>query len=180
VKDTLKLSTQNAARLDKEFHKLARKVDTFTKTVIHRDFQCQNIMVNKGEIPKILDYQGARIGPPAYDVVSILWDPYYRLEDEMRTKLLDYYIHKVTSQELSLSTVKRTVILKEKDMRDALLPCRLQRHMQALGAYGFLSTVKGKKYFTKHIPEGLRLIREDAALAKEEYPELYRLITTIP
>jgi hypothetical protein len=47
--------------------------------------------------------------------------------------------------------------------------------MQALGAYGFLSEVKGKKYFLKHIPEALRLLREETASAKDEYPELYRL-----
>ena len=35
--------------------------------------------------------------------------------------------------------------------------------MQALGAYGFLSVVKGKKYFLKHVPEALRLLREETA-----------------
>jgi hypothetical protein len=48
--------------------------------------------------------------------------------------------------------------------------------MQALGAYGFLSRVKGKKYFLKHIPEALRLLKEESSAAKKEYPELYRLV----
>ena len=48
--------------------------------------------------------------------------------------------------------------------------------MQALGAYGFLSTVKGKKYFLNHIPEGLRLLREDLFEAKNEYPALDELV----
>jgi hypothetical protein len=48
--------------------------------------------------------------------------------------------------------------------------------MQALGAYGFLSVVKGKKYFLKHIPEALRLLKEETAAVKEEYPELSRLV----
>jgi hypothetical protein len=52
--------------------------------------------------------------------------------------------------------------------------------MQALGAYGFLSTVKGKKYFSKYIPEGLRLLKEDILIVKDEYPELYELIMMIP
>jgi len=30
--------------------------------------------------------------------------------------------------------------------------------MQALGAYGFLARVKGKKYFMNHIPEGNQII----------------------
>jgi hypothetical protein len=51
--------------------------------------------------------------------------------------------------------------------------------MQALGAYGFLSVVKGKKYFLKHVPEALRLLKEDAAAVRQEYPELARLIASL-
>jgi hypothetical protein len=51
--------------------------------------------------------------------------------------------------------------------------------MQALGAYGFLSTVKGKDYFLKYIPEGLRLLEEDVALTNNKYPALVDLITQL-
>ena len=64
----------------------------------------------------------------------------------------------------------------EQVFRESLLPCRLQRHMQALGAYGFLSRVKGKKYFLHHMPEGLRLLREDLSEANNEYPALDELV----
>jgi len=40
-----------------------------------------------------------------------------------------------------------------------------------------LSMVKGKKYFLKYIPEALRLLKEESALEKDEYPELYRLVS---
>jgi hypothetical protein len=52
--------------------------------------------------------------------------------------------------------------------------------MQALGAYGFLSSAKGKKYFLKYIPEGVRLLKEDVSLVKNEYPELYSIVISIP
>jgi NDP-sugar pyrophosphorylase family protein/aminoglycoside/choline kinase family phosphotransferase len=156
-----------ASELDEELHKLALKADSFHKTIVHRDFQSQNIMIRKDNIPRLLDYQGARIGPPAYDVASVLWDPYVRLEQKTREGLLHYYIHR-------MGEVARW--FNEKDFRDALLPCRLQRHMQALGAYGFLSRVKGKKYFLRYIPEGLRLLREDLSEAKNEYPVLDNLV----
>ena len=51
--------------------------------------------------------------------------------------------------------------------------------MQALGAYGFLSLKKGKRYFLKHVPEGLRLLKEDIELAGETYPVLYNLVKTL-
>jgi len=160
VKGTRDLRIKDPSALEDEFHNLAMKVNAFPKTVIHRDFQSQNIMVTNNETPRLIDYQGARIGPPAYDVASILWDPYYCLGDEMRERLLKYYVDQAGAEGLL----------------PALLYCRLQRHMQALGAYGFLSAVKGKKYFMKHAVEGTRLLKEDATLVKDEYPELYHLV----
>jgi NDP-sugar pyrophosphorylase family protein/aminoglycoside/choline kinase family phosphotransferase len=156
--------------LNDEFHELASKVYSFHKTIVHRDFQSQNIMITKGGIPRLLDYQGARIGPPAYDVVSILWDPYYRLDGSIRERLLNYYIGRMSAV---------SGWFNKKDFRETILPCRLQRHMQALGAYRFLSSAKGKRYFLKYIPEGLRLIREDLHETGQEYPALNSLINKL-
>lgn len=155
------------ALLEDDFDRLARHVDSFSKCVMHRDFQSQNIMMAKGKIPRLIDYQGARIGPPAYDMASLLWDPYYRLEDRVRDRLITHYVEKMTED--------GDASFDEGAFRSTLLPCRLQRHMQALGAYGFLSSVKGKKYFLKHAKEGVRLLKEDVSLVKEEYPALHEL-----
>jgi len=191
VAGIINIRIKNLSALNDEFHRLAAKVDSFRKTIIHRDFQSQNIMITKGNIPGILDYQGARIGPSAYDIASILWDPYYRLDEDLRERLLDYYIHKITNPPQSLRLRRTKGGLKgisrkggqgrilEKQFRDNVLPCRLQRHMQALGAYGFLSLVKRKEYFLKYVPETLRLLKEDCGLCRDEYPELYNLVTTI-
>jgi aminoglycoside/choline kinase family phosphotransferase len=127
-------------------------------------------MVHAGG-PRIIDYQGARLAPPAYDIASVLWDPYYRLSDGMRERLLDYYLDEMQAD--------RTTTFDRRAFQDSLVACRLQRHMQALGAYGFLSEVKGKQYFLKHVPEALRLLKEDAAEARQEYPELARLIASL-
>src|SRR5512142_364177 len=158
------------AALEEEFHRLAQKVDAYRKVAIHRDFQCQNIMITAGGIPRLIDFQGARMAPAAYDVASILWDPYCRLADGMRDALLGYYVEEMRKQRAGFD---------EWEFRYSLLPCRLQRHMQALGAYGFLSQVKGKKYFLKHVPEALRLLKEETEAAKSEYPELYKLVKNL-
>lgn len=155
-------------RLDKEFDSLAIEVDSFRKSVVHRDFQSQNIMITKGDIPRLLDYQGARMGPPAYDLASILWDSYFRLEDNMRVRLLNYYIEKMKN--ISDNNFDET------EFRQTLLPCRLQRHMQALGAYGFLAKVKGKTYFLKYIPQALQYLNEETKLVRDKYPALHELV----
>jgi aminoglycoside/choline kinase family phosphotransferase len=156
--------------LRQEFHSLAKKVDSFRKTIIHRDFQSQNIMVGRGDIPRVIDYQGARIGPPAYDIASILWDPYHNIENDLRERLIAYYIEGMKAA---------GCLQDEAGFMLTMLPCRLQRHMQALGAYGFLSKVKGKTYFMKHVPLALRYLKEEAEAAKDEYPAISGLVLKV-
>ena len=170
VRGLRKLEIENRAALDDDLHRLAQSVFEKPRVIIHRDFQCQNIMVHAGG-PRIIDYQGARMAPPAYDIASVLWDPYYRLDDLIRDRLLAYYLDEVNGAPARA--------FDERAFRDSLVACRLQRHMQALGAYGFLSEVKGKTYFLKHVPEALRLLKGDIAEAEASYPTLARLIAAL-
>ncbi|GAB4538647.1 MAG: hypothetical protein Fur0020_07540 [Thermodesulfovibrionia bacterium] len=150
-----------------ELDLLAHRADSFPKTVIHRDFQSQNIMITERGL-YIIDYQGARIGPPGYDVVSILWDPYHPLDDGMRQRLLGYYIDGMKKRAFD-----------EDAFIESLKVCRLQRHMQALGAYGFLSIEKGKPHFLRFIPEAIKLLKEDIEDMKDDCRGLYDLIMSL-
>jgi len=88
----------------------------------------------------------------------------------VRGRLLGYYVGEMKA---------RRPVFDEKAFRETLLGCRLQRHMQALGAYGFLAEVKGKTYFLKHVPEALALLQADIGEARQDYPELERLIASL-
>ncbi len=156
--------------LNDDFESLARTVAAFHKVVLHRDFQSQNIMIVHGNEPRFIDFQGARMGPAAYDIASLLWDPYCCLQDSMRDTLLSYYIMRMKETQTEFG---------ERAFREALLPCGLQRHMQALGAYGFLSQVKGKKYFLRHIPQALAYLKRESEEARDTYPALHRLVAAI-
>lgn len=167
VRGIMNRKEQEDPGLEHDFRALAERVSSFPLTVIHRDLQSQNIMVVAGKHPYLIDYQGARMGPSAYDLASLLWDPYQCLSETYRQELLQYYAKRMKSERTSFSieSFLRTV-----------LPCRLQRHMQALGAYGFLAAVKKKRYFLKYVHEGLRLLKEDAALSSDDYPALHELV----
>ena len=156
--------------VEHDFDRLARQADALPKAILHRDFQSQNIMIVHG-VPRFIDYQGARMAPPAYDVAAVLWDPYYRLDDAMRHRLLAHYV--ASRMQRAGGDFSAPAFL------DSLVICRLQRHMQALGAYGFLSTERGKNYFRKHIPEGLRLLKRDVAEAGGAYPAIAALVATL-
>jgi hypothetical protein len=171
VGDLCEVRAKGPVDLEKEFHRLAAAVDALPKTVIHRDFQCQNIMVTAEGSLRLIDYHGARFGPPAYDIASLLWDPYHRLPYSLREGLVTHYLGRLRAA--------GPPGFREDQFRQGLLLCRLQRHMQALGAYGFLSLVKGKRYFLKHVPEGLRLLREDLESAEKNYPGLHGLVMSL-
>ncbi|MFA5074364.1 MAG: phosphotransferase [Nitrospirota bacterium] len=166
IKEIKHLAIDNITHLEQELHTLAEKAAAFPKGIIHRDFQCQNIMITANNIPRVIDFQGARMAPPAYDVASILWDPYYHVEDSLRERLVQYYCKRMTAQSDTFN---------ERIFQESLSVCRLQRHMQALGAYGFLSAVKGKEYFLKYVPEAVKLFKEDISAVKNEYPGLHEL-----
>ncbi|MEJ2697919.1 MAG: phosphotransferase [Candidatus Sulfobium sp.] len=168
VRKTRGIAPENRTVLAEEFDRLARKVDSAPKSVVHRDFQSQNIMVTAADTPRLIDYQGARIGPPAYDLVSLLWDPYTGLHERMRERLIAYY--------LAGMRLYYGDLFDEAVFGTSLLPCRLQRHMQALGAYGFLAGEKGKKYFLRHVPAALSYLREETEAAGSEFPALCRLV----
>src|SRR5262249_3951952 len=115
VRGLCKREIENRSALDEELDRLAKRVDAVAKTIIHRDFQCQNIMIHAG-VPRFIDYQGARMAPPAYDVASVLWDPYHRLDDGVRERLLGYYVDEMTT----------APPFDAKSFAQSLIPCRLQ------------------------------------------------------
>jgi NDP-sugar pyrophosphorylase family protein len=170
IRGFLEIGMRDDGAIEDEFHRLAEVASSFSRRIIHRDFQSQNVMILPGGEIRIIDFQGARLGPPAYDVTSILHDPYYRLDEGVKKRLLDCYVSTI---------VERGIEFDQDEFAQSLIPCRLQRHMQALGAYAFLSEVKGKKYFRKFMPEGLRLLKEDVEQAGDEYPCLYRLVNSL-
>lgn len=126
------------------FEHLARRIGGIAAVgFMHRDFQSRNIMIDGARIG-IIDYQGGRIGPPAYDLASLLIDPYVDLPPDLQAALLE---DAVAGLGLSARTAR--------DFVTGYRYCTLARNLQILGAFGFLWRVKGKARFAGHIPTAL-------------------------
>jgi len=108
---------------------------------LHRDFQCRNIMVKAGEV-RFIDFQGGRLGPLGYDPASLLIDPYAGLSAEVQEELLSGYI-------LSLTALYP---LNEANFRLQYRLLAVQRNLQIIGAFAFLSQVRGKAFFRAYLP----------------------------
>lgn len=130
------------------FEKLAEISSKFEKRILHRDLQSQNILISKNNQIKFIDFQSARLGPPGYDIASLLWDPYINLTDDLRSNLLNYYKEKMSK---SLPA----------DFDESLKYLKAQRHFQAIGAYSFLGLKRGKKHFLKFIKPAIKFLKED-------------------
>jgi len=109
---------------------------------MHRDFQSRNLMVQGGRI-RVIDFQGGRLGPIQYDLAALLIDPYVTLPEEIRNLLVTY----------CLTRVQGIRKVSESDFRLGYACCRLTRSLQILGAYGYLSQVRGKSRFEAYVPD---------------------------
>lgn len=104
-------------------------------TLIHRDLQSTNIIFHKNK-PYLIDVQGIMISNFLYDLASLLEDPYINLPYKIKENLLNYFF-------------KINPHLKQF--------CRyynyfkLQRLVQVLGAFSYLSIHKNKLFFIEQL-----------------------------
>jgi len=143
----LGLGPGETGRLDTEFHALAEVVLKQPKAFIHRDFQSRNIHFKDGAV-RIIDFQGSRIGHFAYDLMSLLKDGYVELPGELRDNLQEYFREQLA--------IIGGPDYSPQEFAEFAVTAALQRNMQALGAFTFLSLVKGKKQYLDFIPLGIK------------------------
>jgi hypothetical protein len=132
-------------------HEIADELAAEPRCLVHRDFQSQNVLVRAGEVC-LIDFQGLRPGLAAYDLASLLLDPYVELTPEEREELLAHY----------LSGLHGPGRADNPQFRALYDRCALQRLMQALGAYGKLGHADGRTQFLAHIPTAIARLREVA------------------
>jgi aminoglycoside/choline kinase family phosphotransferase len=116
---------------------------------LHRDFQSRNIMVQNSQ-PCFIDFQGGRMGPLGYDLASLLIDPYTALPASFQEELIQVYLDAV----MALHPVDRPQFRREYCF------LALQRNLQIIGAFSFLSRVRGKVFFARFIVPALTSLVE--------------------
>ena len=121
-----KLPDDVRADLEAVAEELARQ----RPVLVHRDFQSSNVLYRPDGSFAFIDFQGMRLGAAAYDLASLLYDPYVPLDEKARTALARLY------------------------PVDRLAYGAVQRLVQALGAFGRLASV-GQPQFERHIPRAL-------------------------
>jgi aminoglycoside/choline kinase family phosphotransferase len=125
---------------------------------LHRDFQCRNLMVQHNAV-RFIDFQGGRLGPLAYDLASLLLDPYAALPLSVQDHLTAVY----------LEALQQEIPYNPDQFRHEYIFLALQRNLQILGAFAFLSQVRQKPFFAQFIRPAL--VSLSGLLAKSEAAE---------
>lgn len=145
-----------------ELHRLAVRVEGHDRRLMHRDFQSQNLMCRGNDV-WFIDYQGARPGSRWYDLASLLWDPYVAMPLAVRRNLFERFLDFAPAESIEQAW-------------EQTLDAALQRVMQALGAYGFLSRRKNLPWFAKFLVPGLAVL-EETLIERGAHPALRDLVS---
>jgi len=157
-------------RLLKEFETIVQEIENLQpKTVMMRDFQARNIMVNSEDRLFFIDYQAAMWGPATYDLVSFLFQAKANFPTTWQEEFLDLY-YQLNQDKFDINGFRKNVNY-----------CKLIRYLQVLGAYGFRGLIQQKEHFLKSIPRGIQNIIQLSNEWEEmkKYPELSKLISRL-
>lgn len=134
--------------LSSELDKLCQKIlELKHDYFLYRDFQSRNIMM-RGEEPWFIDFQSGRKGALLYDIASLLYDAKADIPQYTREELLEYYLTVLTKYGVNVSD----------EFKQHFWYFAIVRILQAMGAYGFLGIIKGKRSFLESIPYALKNI----------------------
>lgn len=153
-----------------EFQNIVKRIENISpQTLIIRDFQARNIMVNAKDEVYFIDYQSAMKGPAIYDVVSFLFQAKADFPESFKNEMLDFYIKLWEDETL------------EKELQNSVKPIQLIRFLQVLGAYGFRGLIQKKPHFQNSIPKGIENLIEFSENWEEmqNYPELKKVIINL-
>lgn len=163
-----RLSSQDDTALSAEFAELANDLESFATVLCHRDFHAANLMLDKQNKMWIIDHQDARIGSPAYDLVSLLLDRITELPSpEWLADKRHYFLN-----------VRRTLGLPKIDEGEFAYEFRLQtlqRCLKAAGTFSYQSAVRGKTYFIQYIQPMFRIVFRSGSNL-DRFPNLLRIL----
>ncbi|MNK43804.1 Phosphotransferase enzyme family protein [compost metagenome] len=168
--DVLELEYHKSTLL-KDFKKISEVIQKLEpKTLMIRDFQSRNILVDEKDEVFFIDYQSAMEGPAGYDVISFLYQAKANFPKDFKEEMLNYYLSLWNNE------------TERKSLEQSFNWMKLMRFLQVLGAYGFRGLIQRKAHFLASISQGIENVFELGESWKDisiEFPELYSLIQNL-
>jgi aminoglycoside/choline kinase family phosphotransferase len=152
------LPPEDRAAYDAIADRLARRVASWTRGFVHRDYQSRNLMVRGDKDLAWIDFQDALMGPRVYDLVALLNDSYQEFDRAFVEERLDEY-----AEHAGLGAAERASLGMEFDR------VTVQRKLKDAGRFVFIDRTKGNSAFLKFVAPTERKVKDALArLAPED------------
>jgi aminoglycoside/choline kinase family phosphotransferase len=165
--ETLKHSEE--AELRAEFRDVAAELAACPRVLCHRDYHAANLIVDKQDNLRIIDYQDARMGPASYDLVSLLLDRVTAMPShaEVRMRRLHFLAQR---ERCGLPAIDPDEFAREFRLMT------VQRCLKAAGTFSCQTGVYGRGETYAQYIEPMLLIVLQAAQWLERFPALQAAI----
>ncbi|MBL8519059.1 MAG: phosphotransferase [Betaproteobacteria bacterium] len=145
------LGAAQAAALSGVFEAIAARCLAQRQVFVHSDYMPRNLMVSD-DLPGVLDFQDAVIGPIAYDVASLYRDAFISWDEE---RVLDGTVrYWDAARQAGLP-----VPAQFGDFYEDVEWTGLQRHLRILGVFARLQHRDGKPHYLADAPRFIHYVR---------------------
>lgn len=129
---------------------LLRPVAAGPRCFVHRDFFAGNLLLVPDSRVGIIDFQGASLGHPSYDLVSLLQDARRAIPREAQSRAMDRYL-------TARPELDRT------NFHTAFTACAAQRHLRVACQWVRLAQRDGRPQYLVNGPHTWRMLAEALA-----------------
>ncbi len=140
------LPADRRSALGDEFAQLATELAAEPRVFCHRDYHSRNLMWYRGALC-VIDFQDARMGPDTYDLVSLLRDSYVDHGREFVEQMIDAFLAVLPNS-------------RRRDFGRRFDVMSVQRHLKALGTFGYQAAVAGTTRYQGDVPRTLGYLRD--------------------
>jgi aminoglycoside/choline kinase family phosphotransferase len=134
------LSPTDRANFDGVAARLARRIASWPRVFVHRDYQSRNLMVRPSGALCWIDFQDALLGPRVYDLVALLNDSYQTFDRAfVEARLEDY------ADAARLDSGERAALGRAFDL------VTVQRKLKDAGRFVYIDRVKANPSFMKFV-----------------------------
>lgn len=148
------LNDKQSAIIGKTFDAIIEHNLSEARVFVHRDFMPRNLMVSH-EMPGVLDFQDALMGPVSYDIASLMRDAFLSWDESFTLDVTIRYWEKARKAGIPVPQ-DFGVFWRDVEWMG------IQRHLKVLGIFARINYRDGKPKYLADTPRFIHYVRQTA------------------
>lgn len=165
----LDVSSSAVEILYKKLYDMCFALSNEPRVLVHRDYHSRNLMIKDGE-QVVIDFQDARMGTPLYDVVSLLEDCYYQINEGNKKRLIEYYFKTYFTKFDPSKSFEEF-----KSLYDMMT---IQRVFKAIGSFAYIYADRKDLRYIKYIGYAFEKVRA-VMLTHESFAKERKILASL-